>query len=153
MSFQQLACRDRANCGSLFRHFHSKLSRLTDRHDPEIKLLAKHTSPLTNTPWVFTHFALWNFSFPTTMSENAIFTHDFNFAQGVTVSLHPLFGWKKVGEKRWVKTGGWKYVDENAWVEIVGWKWTGEFEGVTCFNKICSLSTYYTQKCFHTVLI
>jgi len=29
----------------------------------------------------------------------------------------------------------------------------GEFEGVICFGKISSLSTSYTQKCCHTVLI
>ena len=62
----------------------------------------------------------------------------FNFAYGVTISLHPLCGWKKVGEKRWVKTGGWKCVGKNVWVKIAGWKRTGGFEGVNCFDNICS---------------
>jgi len=35
MSFQDLVCRDRAICGSLFRYFRNKLSRSTDRHDPK----------------------------------------------------------------------------------------------------------------------
>jgi len=61
----------------------------------------------------------------------------FNFAYSVTISLHPLCGWKKVGEKRWVKTGGWKCVGENVWVKIAGWKRTGGFEGVNCFDNIC----------------
>jgi len=30
-----IACRDRTICGSLFRHFRGKLSRSTDRNDPE----------------------------------------------------------------------------------------------------------------------
>jgi len=34
-------------------------------------------------------------------------------------------GWKKVGEKRWVKLVG-----ENAWVIIGGWNQTGEFQWV-----------------------
>jgi len=34
-SFQHLACRDRASCGSLFNYFRSKLSRSTDRNDSE----------------------------------------------------------------------------------------------------------------------
>jgi len=39
-SFQHLACRDRAICGSLFRIFCSKLSRSTDWHTPETHELA-----------------------------------------------------------------------------------------------------------------
>jgi len=77
----------------------------------------------------------------------------FDFAHGVTILLHPLFGWKKVVEKRYVKTDGSKCVGENRRVKMGGWKWTGEFEGVICCNNISSLTTYYTQKCCHTVLI
>jgi len=34
-SCQHLACRDRAMCGCLFRYFRNKLSRSTDKHDPQ----------------------------------------------------------------------------------------------------------------------
>jgi len=39
----------------------------------------------------------------------------------------------------------------NKWLKITGWKQTGELERVSSFDKICSLSTYYTQKCYLTV--
>jgi len=42
------------------------------------------------------------------------------FAHGVTISLHPLFVWKKMVENWWVEIGGWKLVGENAWVKIGG---------------------------------
>jgi len=41
----------------------------------------------------------------------------------------------------------------NRRAKIGGWKWTGEFVGVNCFDKFCSLLTYCTQQCYHTVLI
>ena len=41
----------------------------------------------------------------------------------------------------------------NKWLKITGWKQTGELERVSSFDKICSLSTYYTQKCYLTVFI
>ena len=44
----------------------------------------------------------------------------FDFAHGVTILLHPLFGWKKVVEKRYVKTDGSKCVGENRRVKMGG---------------------------------
>ena len=68
----------------------------------------------------------WNLHFHTQYAWECHFhprwmkTH-FNFAHCVTISLHPLFGWRKVGKKRWVKTGGRKCVDENSRVKMNGW--------------------------------
>ena len=47
-SFQHLACRDRTICGSLFRYFRSKLSRLTDRHDPKTRFPGGGKAPPGN---------------------------------------------------------------------------------------------------------
>ena len=74
--FQHLACRDRANCGSLFRHFCSKLIRLMDRHESKIfgtqpKLSSSSFSPIAGCLIINFSFFFSFFVSPKTKSVQA----------------------------------------------------------------------------------